>query len=153
MLGGDYEYPTAKSRGCGGTTPAYTATNANINNYMTGMSTVRVGGEARILTMLSLRAGYAYESSQLNSSILNHTLTPEIVEGTLTSYYLPHDAHNISCGIGYRVNNISLDVAYVHRIQKDDIYPCPPFEHDPAPLSGVMDLRNHSVKLTLRYKR
>lgn len=152
LLSVDYEYTNAKSMGYGGSNLDYTATNANINNYMTGMSTVRVGGEARILPMLSLRAGYAYESSQLNSSILNHTLTPEIVEGTLTSYYLPHDAHNISCGIGYRVNNISLDVAYVHRIQKYDIYPFTPFENDPAPLSGVMDLRNNSVKLTIGYK-
>ena len=119
---------------------------------MAGMSTVRVGGEVRILPMLSLRAGYAYEGSQLNNSILNHAVTPEIVEGTLTTYYLPHDAHNISCGLGYRINNISLDVAYVHRMQKYDIYPFTPFEGDLAPLSSTMDMRHNMVKLTIGYK-
>ncbi len=153
LLSVDYEYSNAKNMSYGSSGSLdYTVTNTNINNYMAGMSTVRVGGEVRILPMLSLRAGYAYEGSQLNNSILNHAVTPEIVEGTLTTYYLPHDAHNISCGLGYRINNISLDVAYVHRMQKYDIYPFTPFEGDLAPLSSTMDMRHNMVKLTIGYK-
>ena len=153
LLSVDYEYSNAKNMSYGGNNSLdYTVTNTNINSYMAGMSTVRVGGEVRILPMLSLRAGYAYEGAQLNNLILDHIITPEIVEGTLTTYYLPHDAHNISCGLGSRVNNITLDLAYVHRIQEYDIYPFTPLGNDPTPLSGVMDMRYNSVKLTIGYK-
>lgn len=152
LISVDYEYSNAKNMHYGSNNgyTDYTITNENIQSHMQGMSTVRVGGEIRVMPAMSLRAGYAYENTAVNGSILNGEIQPQIVEGTLTNYILPHDMHNITCGIGYRINNISLDAAYVHSMQKYDIFPFTPY--DANVLQAQMNMHRNMVKLTLGYR-
>lgn len=152
LISVDYEYSNAKNihYGSNYSYTDYTLTNENILTHLQGMSTVRVGGEIRATSALSLRAGYAYESRAVNSDILDGKIQPQIVEGTLTCYTLPHDTHSITCGIGYRINNISLDAAYAHSMQKYDIFPFTPY--DSKPMQAQMNLYRNMIKLTVGYR-
>ncbi|MBR2378899.1 MAG: hypothetical protein IKA91_05645, partial [Bacteroidaceae bacterium] len=94
--------------------------------------------------------GYSYETSPLGSSYFNGTNTPLIAEGTICHYQVPGDVHNISCGLGYRINNIFFDAAYVFRTQDYSI-----FAYEGAimnPQLTILNMNNHSVKLTLGYR-
>lgn len=149
LISVDYEYTGTTSMHYNGYAD-YTTTNRDIQSHLQGMNTVRVGGEVRVIPALSLRAGYAYESTAVSSKILDGEMEPQIVEGTLTNYVLPHDRHSITCGIGYRINNISLDAAYVHSMQKYDIFPFTPYNANE--LQAQMDMYRNMVKLTVGYR-
>jgi hypothetical protein len=77
--------------------------NANIKSYYTAANNIRLGTEWRFGNT-DLRAGYAYYGSpyanNLNSGSRN----------------------SVSGGIGFHINNYSLDLAYVHSVQKQDYY-------------------------------
>ncbi len=152
MINVDYEYNANKSMKYSADGADYSIENNNISSYMAATNIVRVGGEFKLLPQFSIRAGYAYESSPISNDIFNGSITPKMVEGTLTSFILPHDAHNISCGLGYRFNNISFDVAYVHRMQKYEIYPFISDNNIKTSLNADMDMRHNSIKATVSYR-
>ena len=68
----------------------------------------------------------------------------------MLNYLIPGEAHNISCGLGYRVNNIFVDAAYVYRTQNyrlfNYVYDCANY--------GTTDMltNNHSLKITVGYR-
>ena len=122
MLSIDYEYSTDNEMYYSDIYSDYSYTNECIFNQVRGVHNLRIGGEYRITPSFSLRAGYAYESSPLDKSYFDGAYTPQLTEGTICHYQVPGDTNNITCGMGYRVNNISIDVAYVYRQQNYSIF-------------------------------
>ena len=146
----DYEYTAAKDMYYSDIYADYSYTNDVMQSQVKGIHNIRVGAEYRITPLFSARAGYSYETSPLGSSYFNGTNTPLIAEGTICHYQVPGDVHNISCGLGYRINNISFDAAYVFRTQDYSI-----FAYEGAimnPQLTILNMNNHSVKLTLGYR-
>ncbi len=144
----DYEYESASNVLYSSPYVDYSIENNNIKTHITDIHSIRIGGEYRITPMFSVRCGYALQSTPIKAELFNDDIFPEIVEGTLTTYTLPHDIHNISCGLGYRINNIFIDAAYTHRMQKFDVFP---YTHS-GNKSAQMDMHHNMVKLTFGYK-
>lgn len=147
IISADYEYTAANSSQYSSPYTDYTYENYDIKNQMQGMHNLRLGAEYRLTPAFSLRAGYAWESSPMKDEYVSGGEIPQITEGTLITYQIPDDAHNFSCGLGYRVNNFSIDAAYVHRMQQ---YTIIPYETFTIPTS--MDMRHNSIKVTLGYR-
>lgn len=147
----DYEYTDAQGTRYSGSDADYeSSSNKYITEQMQGVHNVRVGAEFRATPAFSIRAGYAYESSPMRKEYFNGTAIPQVVDGTLTQYQIPGDAHNISCGLGYRFNNFSVDVAYVHRMQDYSIYPFTTNNNSYCPT--IMGMHHNSVKLSFGYR-
>lgn len=77
--------------------------NGNIKNYYRAQNDIRLGTEWRFGNT-DLRAGYAYYSSPYANNLNN-------------------GARNvISGGVGFHIYNYTLDLAYVHAVQKQNYY-------------------------------
>lgn len=87
--------------------------NNEIKNYAQKVNAIKVGGEYRIASTYSIRAGYAYfapsVSENATKNILDNTARtdPEFLLDKGTTYG--------SFGLGYRKNAFSIDVAYLLR--------------------------------------
>lgn len=146
----DYEYIDATDMQYSSIDANYEWSNNAIATQMQAVHNVRVGAEFRATPSLSIRAGYAYESSPMRQEYFDGTVAPLLVEGTLAQYQIPGDTHNISCGLGYRISNFNIDLAYVHRMQDYSIYP---FETaDAGYRPTTMDLRHNTLKITFGYR-
>ena len=150
IVSADYEYIGAQYTEYSSPYTDYTYENQNFRNQMRSMHNVRIGAEYRLTPSFSLRAGYAWESSPLRDEYVKKGNIPSFAEGTLVTYQVPDAAHNFSCGLGYRINNISIDAAYVHRMQNYNIIPYESGNGSMMPTT--MDMRHNSVKITLGYR-
>jgi long-subunit fatty acid transport protein len=79
----------------------FAAENQDINTIYRAVSNIHVGGEFKATNALSLRAGYELYGNHYNS-VVNGITQPN------TNFNL----HTINAGLGYRIDNVSLDVAY-----------------------------------------
>ena len=73
-----------------------------------------------------------------------------MAEGTICHYQVPNEAHTVSCGLGYRFNNFSVDLAYVYRMQDFSL-----FAYENAIIDSqntIMNTDNHSIKLSLGFR-
>lgn len=147
----DYEYIDVPMMSFSSIYHDYTVSNNSIKEASQGTHNVRLGAEYRISPAFSVRAGYAYESSPIKAEYYSGNLTPMIVEGTLIHYQIPGDTHNITCGVGYSINNISIDAAYVFRMQPYSIYAYPT-AHSGSYSPTIMDTHLNSLKITLAYR-
>ncbi len=111
----DYTQTRFEARGTSGST-AFSQLNREISDFLQFSYSLRGGGEIK-LDNFYIRAGYAYISGALNE------------QGQIY-YDLQGDAqkldiaqHIVSAGIGYRINNVFFDVAFLRQMQKDKFLP------------------------------
>lgn len=129
-----------------------TSYNQDIKSYYKAANIFRIGAEYRILPKVSLRLGYAYESTPTGSAIENnettvYTSNPDDT-GTIPSYSLDKSTQYITCGIGYRYKNFSIDAAYVYKHRESTFHSFTPNDaFDTAGLTAVP----YSAKLTEKY--
>jgi predicted porin len=138
LLSADYEfvdYSTARFSQSGDGYD-YSEKNQAIKNSLKSASNIRVGGEVR-LNSLYLRAGYAYYGKVFQDN-------PDEENANL-------DYNSVSFGIGYRVQNVSLDFAYTNYnySQKNVLYPLYT-GFDPA-IANINTAKN-MFTMTLAYK-
>ena len=77
--------------------------NDQIKNVFRGTHNIRVGAEFRPTEIITVRAGYGLFQSPYKSGYLNHS-----------------DKHQtFSAGLGFKMNNMFLDIAYMLRQQKN----------------------------------
>ncbi|MAZ71810.1 MAG: transporter [Flavobacteriaceae bacterium] len=81
-----------------GNDPFFAAQNTAISNQLTGVSTLRLGGEYR-LNQLSLRGGYRYEQSPYENTAI------------------ASDLNGFSLGFGYNFGNYTIDLSYMRTEQ------------------------------------
>lgn len=143
----DYEFINNRTMYYSSYNADYSVSNNAIKDQMNDIHNVRAGLEIRVTPLFSLRAGYAYESSPMKSQYFDGSDTPQIVEGTIAHYQIPADRHSISGGLGYRFNNFSIDLAYVHQMQNINIFP-----YAGSGNMATMDYRLNSIKLSLGYR-
>lgn len=150
ILSLDYEYTTTSDMYYSDIYADYSYTNNIMKSQVQGIHNIRAGAEFRITPLFSVRAGYSFETSPLNKDYFNGRMTPLIAEGTICHYQVPGEVHNVSCGLGYRYNNIFIDAAYVFRTQDYSI-----FAYEGALSDSqltILNTNNHSIKLTFGYR-
>ncbi|MCM1522422.1 MAG: outer membrane protein transport protein [Muribaculaceae bacterium] len=137
----------------------------DVKCYYQATNILRLGAEYRVTPAFSIRAGYSYESSPVKKELLDptgnqatyvYTSGPDDTE-TQPAYTLNRDTQYITCGLGYRINAFSIDLAYVHRNRKSDYHAFTDYNENEtgylvtAPKAKITD-NNNSLVLTLSYR-
>ncbi|MDE5749751.1 MAG: hypothetical protein K2H87_03155, partial [Duncaniella sp.] len=145
---------------------AYNDLNDDVKTYFKATNTIRVGAEYRVTPAFSVRAGYSYETTPIQKSLLDpegtqatyvYTSNPDDT-ATQPSFTLDRSTQYITCGLGYRYKAFSADLAYVHRTRKSDYHAFTDYNENAephylviAPQAKVTD-NNNSLVLTLAYR-
>ena len=86
-------------------------------------NTFKFGGEYRISDMFSARAGYAFSTSPVKSSVENDPNAIIYTPGTTTNYTILKDNSYYTAGFGYKENNFFMDFAYLLNVKNENLYP------------------------------
>lgn len=97
----------------------YYYTNQDIQDTYCNTNTLRLGAEFRVLPQLSLRAGYSYVSSPVESGMNNEPVT---TAGTIPNYRFDNTTNYVTAGLGFRVSNFYVDLAYVYKNMKSEYH-------------------------------
>lgn len=135
------------------------AMNAHTQNTLKGVSAFRVGMELIPDKNLSVRLGYNYVSPMYNESGIKDgsISSPGSFYASATDYTNWKATNRITCGVGYNVGNLSLDLAYQYAVQSGDFYPFCSYSGDSTPEHNnvcdavKVDNKRHQLLLTLGY--
>lgn len=147
----------------------FDAANQSIKDNMTEQHTFKAGAEFRATPRLSLRLGYAYQSSPYQDEVYDATIRRggsdqygnwwednELMFGSSTkpNYTMLDDTQFITGGVGWRGKNWYIDLACVHRTQNEKISAFPTsdalmgFDNDN---NAIMSSRPHDGAVTATY--
>lgn len=131
--------------------------NGDVKDYYKAANIIRVGAEYRLTNSVSLRAGYAYESTPTGSEVKNNELpvytSNPYDTGTTPSYSLDNSTQYITCGIGYRYKNFYADAAYVHKSRKSSFHAFTPNEYAGAtPYNASIKENYNNIVLSIGFK-
>ncbi len=117
-----------------------------------GVSTLKLGVELKPGDELALRFGYNYVSPmyQSNAQRAYDNYSPAQYYTSSTAHTNWKDTHRFTCGLGYSVENFTIDAAYQYSTQKGDFYPFNSVADNPCNAVQVKDNR-HQLLLTLGY--
>lgn len=168
-LGAEYEYSDYSSAslsyddsydewGWGGNQTKDRELNREASKYLKGVSTVRLGAEAKLDYGLSLRLGYNYVSTPIKSNALQNQFinSASIDYNTSTNYVNLGDINRYTVGLGYKAKHFYTDFAWQYQQQSGDFYAFTtqrgnPSETNEAPCTKLK-LDRSQFLLTLGYK-
>ena len=98
--------------------------NRQASRYLKGVSTIRLGAEAKLDYGLSLRLGYNYVSSPMKSNALQNQFinSASIDYSTSTNYTNLSDINRFTAGLGYKATHFYADFAWQYQKQTGDFY-------------------------------
>ena len=135
--------------------------NAHTDHTLKGVHTLKLGAELKPAPALSVRAGYNYVSAMYEEDgVRDATLNSIGVMYSSTADYVNWgDTQRLTCGLGYKCDSWSFDVAYQYSTMKGTFYPFQPgldFQFDggmidntPQPTKVSND--RHQVMMTIGY--
>ena len=126
ILSFDYEYTSSNNMSFDDpySVDAFYKTNQEITEMVSPMHTFKIGGEFRITPQISARLGYAYQTSPVKSEYRSGREIP--TAGTLTMFTLDRETNYFTVGLGYRFSNVYVDMAYMHRYRRSELFPFSP---------------------------
>ena len=126
ILSFDYEYTSSNSMSFDDpyAIDAFYNTNYEISEMTSPTHTFKVGGEFRVTPQVSARLGYAYQTSPMKSEYRSGHEIP--TAGTLTQFTLDRATNYFTVGLGYRFANVYIDLAYMHRYRRSELFPFSP---------------------------
>ena len=164
IISADYEYrayDAMKVKDWNGY--GYDDVNDDIKVYYRSTNIFRLGAEYRLTPQWSVRAGYSYESSPVQTQLLDptgnnatyvYTSGPQDTE-TQPAYTLNRSTNYVSCGLGYKYKNVYADLAYVYRHRESDYHAYTDYNENTtphyliqAPKASLTD-NNSQIVLTL----
>jgi hypothetical protein len=143
-----------------GYSPSYTdeVMKDNTRRALKGVHTLRFGAEFKPVTEFAVRLGYNYVSSPYEENgVRDMTLeSPGVTYASTTDYVNWKDTHRITCGVGYKVGGVNIDLAYQYNTTKGDFHPFQPYVGDyssKAWNTGVTGVKfnRHQLLMTLGY--
>lgn len=98
--------------------------NREASKHLKGVSTVRLGAEAKLDYGLSLRLGYNYVSSPMKSPAFQNQFinSASLDYSTSTNYVNLGDINRCTVGLGYKAKHFYADFAYQYQKQSGDFY-------------------------------
>lgn len=125
-------------------------TNQEIQEYYCNTNTLRLGAEFKVTSRFSVRAGYSFVSSPVNSSIKNSEI---YTSGTIPNYRFDNTTNYITCGLGYKVGNFYIDAAYVYKHMSSEYHAYTPYydEFISSPTASL-SLNNSQIVLSAGFK-
>lgn len=143
--------PTA-SRAVGTSNSIHSA-NSAIKKIYQDTHTIRLGAEYRVISALSLRAGYSFKSSPVSSDAAEDKVSvPSTV--TIPNYRLDNVTNYVTLGLGFKHKGFYADLAYVYKHMGSTYYP---FSPDPENLretltKSKLSFSTSQVALSIGYK-
>lgn len=135
-LGASYEfsdYSSASTRSYNGSYDYYGHENTSQDRIMTrdtenklkGVHLLKVGAELKPDPSLALRLGYNYQTTAFNKNAFRDTQldSPSVFYSSTPDYTNWDDTHRFTCGIGYKYEGLSIDLAYQYSINKGTFHP------------------------------
>jgi hypothetical protein len=101
----------------------------NIESVLRGVSTFKLGMEFRVIPQLALRLGYNYLSPMYNKNGIKNMVdyryiaSPGHVLTTSTDYVNWQATNRYTCGVGFKLGKVNLDLAYQYAMKKGEFHP------------------------------
>lgn len=137
------------------------AMNRHTENTLKGVSTVKLGLEIKPDSKMAIRLGYNYVSPMYSKSgYKDGTIdSPGSYYSSQTDYTNWKATNRITCGFGYNVGRLSLDLAYQYSVQSGDFSPFTNYyaaTDDQAQYDNICDAvkvdnKRHQLLFTLGY--
>lgn len=121
-LGAEYEYEdysTMNFKDIDGHNLNFETNEAHI--HMKGVNTFRIGAEIKPVSCFAVRLGYNYISAAFKESAVKYLPSNSLY--TDTSFFNSKSQHNYTIGIGYRIRQFYVDLAYQASIYQEHFYP------------------------------
>ena len=134
--------------------------NDNVENVLKGVSTLKFGVEYKPIQNLAFRIGYNYLSPMFDKDgIRDGSLeSPGVATAMSTDYTNWKSTNRFTCGVGYQLNQFSVDLAYQYSQTNGDFYPFMTYtgaqdaaDNNIATASKV-NLKRNQLALTLGYR-
>ena len=124
----------------------------NTEQVMKGVSTIKLGAEFKPVPELAIRFGYNYVTAAYDEKgVRDQTISSYGVYYASTSDYVNWKGTNrITCGLGYKVSGMNIDLAYQYSATNGKFYPFQPDITGSVTPADVSNKR-HQVLLTLGY--
>lgn len=151
----DYEYQAYNKMKTSDDYGDFDTYNELIESDFKASNIVRVGAEYRVTPQFSLRAGYSYQSTNVQDAVKNNEY--EILTGGCNpAYSFNNDVRHITAGMGYRSGGFYADLAYVNKHLTSTYHCFTPFEeYDGYWTNGAQAKitdNSNQVVLTIGYK-
>ena len=124
-------------------------TNHDIRDYMQHTNTLRLGAEYRVTPGLSVRAGYSFVSSPINSKTRNNKTNVYPSGDIVPSFRLDNTTNYVTLGVGYKVKWFYADLAYVYKHQSSTFHAYPQDITNPDSPQADLDFSQNQVVLTM----
>lgn len=138
------------------------AMNSLTEHTLKGVSLLKLGAEFKPDPTVAVRLGYNYQSAMYNDNGVKDTSidSPSNAYVSTADYTNWKGTNRITCGVGYKLDHLSLDLAYQYSITKGTFYPFQSnlsftelngnrFENIATPTD--VDFKRHQVLFTLGY--
>ena len=101
------------------------AMNNHTEKVLKGVSTLKLGLEFKPVSNFAFRLGYNYVSSMYDKSGMKDPCIASLGTSyqSTTDYVNWNDINRFTCGIGYTVKKVNLDLAYQYSSQSGTFYP------------------------------
>ena len=181
-LGASYEfsdYGAASTRSYDGSFDYYGNENTEQDRVMTrdtesklkGVHLLKVGAELKPDPSLAVRLGYNYQTAAYNKDAFRDMQldSPGVYFASTPDFVNWDDTHRITCGLGYKYQGLSIDLAYQYAQTKGTFHPfqsnvvfqdgyitydngqSEPFYETCIATPTAFDFKRHQVLLTLGY--
>lgn len=127
--------------------------NKDIDDYYQSTNTFRIGAEYRLLSQVSLRAGYANVSSPIKQEVRDNEYTI-YTAGTNPSYSMDNSINYVTCGLGFKYKKFYCDLAYVYKHRSSDWHAFTPDPYSPELPSPQSKLTSddHQIAISMGIK-
>lgn len=127
---------------------SYYNTNRDIKEIYSNTNTLRVGAEFRIIPQLSIRAGYSHVSSPVNTKLETNAMVT--TAGTIPNYRFDNTTNYITGGIGYKINQFYIDLAYVYKNMSAEYHAFSSFLQENADYANGVFVPSQTASLSLK---
>ena len=149
-IGAEYEYQDYSSAKLQDMDGYELGGQSDVNDFLKGVHTLRLGMEALVAPQFSLRAGYNYSTAAFE----NYAYNALSLYGTSTDFNNTQSKNTFTAGLGYRGNVIYADLAYKYDMYKsefcafDSNYNFGTGQTDLLPVTNV-DNSRHQLVMTI----
>jgi len=124
--------------------------NQDIKDYYQAANAIRIGAEYRVTPQFSLRAGYAWQSSNVKEAAERGDMQV-YTAGTDPSFVFNKTVNQVSLGLGYRYKGWYIDGAYVYKSRGSEYHAYTDWDGFRAPVSKI-DEHNSSIVLSTGFR-
>ena len=103
----------------------------DIDVYYKGVNVFRLGAEYRLLPSVSLRLGYAYQSSPVRKMAIEDEMIIN-TSGTTAAYTFDKATQYLTAGAGFRTGKFYADIAFVLKMRESEYRAFTPYNMGPS---------------------